>query len=98
MYNVNIVYIVIGRRLIRFKKKRRQRSYEIDRDILGAINVGLRLKLKLKIKCGSEAESGTKTKAVNLKMRLDFNKNKKNTRENIDKKLLNCYIKLLNSS
>ena len=76
--------------MIRFKKKRRQRSYEIDRDILGAINVGLRLKLKLKIKCGSEAESGTKTKAVNLKRRLDFNKNKKNTRENIDKKLLNC--------
>lgn len=88
MYNVNIVYIVIGRRLVRFKKKRRQHSYEIDRDILGAINVGLRLKLKLKIKCGSEAESGTKTKAVNLKMRLDFNKNKKNTRENIYKNLL----------
>lgn len=86
MYNVNIVYIVIGRRWVRFKKKRRQRSYEIDRDILGAINVGLRLKLK--IKCGSEAESGTKTKAVNLKMRLDFNKNKKNTRENIYKNLL----------
>lgn len=90
MYNVNIVYIVIVRRLVRFKKKCRQRSYEINRDILGAINVGLRLKLKMKIKCGSEAEGGTKTKAVNLKMRLDFNKNKKNTKENIDKKLLNC--------
>lgn len=92
MYNVNIVYIVIGRRLVRFKKKRRQRSYEIDRDILGAINVGLRLKLKMKCEAKSkaESESETKTKAVNLKMRLDFNKNKKNTRENIDKKLLNC--------
>lgn len=66
-------------RLVRFKKKRRQRSYEIDRDILGAINIGLRvkLKLKMKIKCESEAESETKTKDVNLKMRLDFNENKK---------------------
>ena len=76
-------------RLVRFKKKQRQRSYEIDRDILGAINVGLRMKVKMKCEAESEAKSKaesegeTKTKneskseAVNLKMRLDFNENKK---------------------
>ena len=70
-------------RLVRFKKKRRQGSYEIDRDILGAINIGLRVKLKMKIKCEREAESESETKikdeskVVNLKMRLDFNENKK---------------------
>jgi len=68
-------------RLVRFKKKWRQGSYEIDRDILGAINIGLRVKLKMKIKCEREAESETKikdeSKFVNLKMRLDFNENKK---------------------
>ena len=70
-------------RLVRFKKKRRQGSYEIDRDILGAINIGLRVKLKMKIKCEREAKSESETKikdeskVVNLKMRLDFNENKK---------------------
>ena len=72
-------------RLVRFKKKQRHRSYEIDRDILGAINIGLRVKLKMKCEAKSKAESESETKikdeskseAVNLKMRLDFNENKK---------------------
>lgn len=70
-------------RLVRFKKKRRQGSYEIDRDILGAINIGLRVKLKMKCEAKSKAESESETKikdeskVVNLKMRLDFNENKK---------------------
>ena len=70
-------------RLVRFKKKQRQRSYEIDRDILGAINVGLRMKVKMKCEAESKAESESETKTkdeskvVNLKMRLDFNENKK---------------------